>query len=198
MKKEDFIKLGVDEEMAEKLAEESKKELEGFIPKTRFDEVNDAKKAAEGQVKTLTKDLETAKANVGDNEDLKKQLEDAIQKQKDDAKAFDDQMKELRANNAIKLAIHGKVHDDDMVSGLIDKSKLIISDDGSITGLDEQLKALQESKAFLFKQEEPQPEPQPKPGFFPRSPGEPKPSNDPNHTPTIAEALTARFSQQQK
>lgn len=74
------------DEDAKKIADASGEELKGYIPKTRFDEVNEAKKTVEGQVKTLTKDLEAAKSNVGDNEELKNQLEAAIQKQKDDAK----------------------------------------------------------------------------------------------------------------
>ena len=37
---------------------------------------------------------------------------------------------------------------------LFDKSKLILGDDGKVTGLEEQLKGIQESKAFLFKTDE--------------------------------------------
>ena len=37
------------------------------------------------------------------------------------------------------------------MAGLFDKTKLILSADGKVTGLDEQVKALQEGKAFLFK-----------------------------------------------
>ena len=135
--------LGLNDEDAKKVADASAEELKTYIPKTRFDEVNEAKKTAEGQVKTLTKDLETAKASAGDNEELKTQLETAIQKQKDDAKAFETQMKEMQISNAIKLAIADKAQDADLVAGLFDKSKLILGDDGKVTGLDEQLKTLQ-------------------------------------------------------
>lgn len=134
---------------AKKIADASAEELKTFIPKTRFDEVNEAKKTAEGQVKTLTKDLETAKANAGDNEDLKKQLDDALQKQKDDKKAFDEQMKDLKVSNAIKLAIVDTAQDADLVAGLIDKSKLILGEDGRVTGLEEQVKNLKKDKAFF-------------------------------------------------
>ena len=41
MKKEDFLKLGLTEELAVKAAEASTEELKGFIPKNRFDEVNE-------------------------------------------------------------------------------------------------------------------------------------------------------------
>lgn len=41
---------------------------------------------------------------------------------------------------------------------------MILGDDGKITGLDEQVKALKESKPFLFKQEQKKTE---RKGFFP-------------------------------
>jgi superfamily II DNA helicase RecQ len=51
MKKEDFVKLGIDEELAKKCESASLEELKGFIPKARFDEVNTAKQTAEALVK---------------------------------------------------------------------------------------------------------------------------------------------------
>jgi hypothetical protein len=40
MKKEEFVKLGLDEETAKKCEAASTEELKGYIPKARFDEVN--------------------------------------------------------------------------------------------------------------------------------------------------------------
>lgn len=51
MKKEEFIALGIREELAEKAAKASKKELERFIPKVRFDEINEARKKLKEDVK---------------------------------------------------------------------------------------------------------------------------------------------------
>ena len=67
------------------------------------------------------------------------------------ATEYETKLKDLQFSNAIKLAIADKAQDVDLVAGLFDKSKLILGDDGKITGLDEQVKTLQESKAFLFK-----------------------------------------------
>lgn len=187
--------LGLNDEDAKKVAEASAEELKTYIPKTRFDEINEAKKTAEGQVKTLTKDLEAAKASAGDNEELKTQLETAIQKQKDDAKAFDEQLKEMQISNAIKLAIADKAQDADLVSGLFDKSKLILGDDGKVTGLDEQLKTLQESKAFLFKPVEENTDPKPQPGFKFGNPN-PNPTPEPGQRPSMKDAIMARMQAQ--
>ena len=94
------------------------------------------------------------KKSAGDNEALKTQIATLqADNQKKDTE-YQAQLKDVTLSNAIKLALTGKVHDEGLVAGLFDKSKLILSDDGKITGLDEQLKGLQEGKAFLFKQED--------------------------------------------
>ncbi|MGE7024180.1 phage scaffolding protein [Solibacillus cecembensis] len=61
------------------------------------------------------------------------------------------QLKDERLSTALKLTLTGKVHDVDLVLGLIDKEQIELDEKGNITkGLDEQRKTLQESKSFLF------------------------------------------------
>lgn len=161
MNKEQFIALGLTEEQATKAAAASQEELKTYIPKHRFDEVNEENKTLKTTVKDNSTQLETLKKSAGDNAELQKQ----IQTLQDDNKKKDDdyqtQLKDLKITNAIKLAIAGKVHDEDLAASLFDKAKLILSDDGKVTGLDEQLKTLSESKKFLFKEDTTQN----KPGF---------------------------------
>lgn len=72
MTKEDFIKLGLDEEIAKKCETASTEELKTFIPKTRFDEVNNEKKKLELDVQERDLQLETLKKSIGDVDAMKK------------------------------------------------------------------------------------------------------------------------------
>ncbi len=155
MKKEDFIALGLTEDQATKAAEASGNELKTYVPKHRFDEVSEENKTLKGTVEDNKKALEDLKKSTGDA-DLKKQIETLQAENKTKDETHQAELKELKLNNAIKLAIAGKVHDEDLAAGLFDKTKLILGDDGKVTGLDDQLKTLQESKKFLFKEEQAQ------------------------------------------
>ncbi|SDY13375.1 phage scaffolding protein [Eubacterium barkeri] len=160
MNTEEFRALGLDEAVAKKAAEASKKELEGYIPKNRFEEVNTAKKQLEKDLKDRDGQLDELKKNAGDNEALKQQIEvlqgDNQKKDED----YQKQIRELAITNAVKLAISETAQDVDLVASLLDTDKIILSADGSITGIDEQVKALKESKTFLFKEEDSNQNPQ--------------------------------------
>lgn len=147
MNKEQLLALGLTEEQADKV-------IAGFgntIPKSRFDEVNEAKKQLEQQLKDRDKQLKDLEEKAKGNEELTNQIKQ-LQEENKQAKAnYEQQLKDLQVSSAIKLALAGKVHDADLVASLIDKSKIELAEDGKITkGLDDQIKALKESKSFLF------------------------------------------------
>lgn len=160
-----FAELGIAADKKEAAKKALTAFLDGaYVPKSRFNEVNEEKKTLTATVADRDKQLETLKKSTGDLDALKNQiksLQDANKKAQEEADA---KMKELRINDAIKLAIVDKAQDVDIVSGLFDKDKLILGDDGKITGLDEQLKELQKNKAFLFKQAGPNAKYDPKGG----------------------------------
>lgn len=153
MKKEEFVALGISDELAEKAAASSAEELKGFVPKTRFDEVNEEKKNLQTAKKKAEDDLEALKKNAGDNEALTKQITDLQEAAKQKDTEYVEQIKALKLTNAVRLGITD-AQDADLVAGLVDQSKLILGEDGKVTGLEEQLKALRESKPFLFKAKE--------------------------------------------
>ena len=156
MKKEDFVALGLSEEQAEKAANASAEELKGFIPKSRFDEVNTAKGNAEKSYNDIKTELDKLKASAGDNAALQTQISDLQSQLKDAEAKHTAEIAEMKMSNAIREALGDTVQDADLVAGLLDRTKLILSDDGKLTGLDEQIKGLKESKAFLFKPEQKQ------------------------------------------
>ena len=147
MNKEQLIALGLSEEQAQSV-------LDGFgsmIPKSRFDEVNETKKQLETQIKDRDKQLKDLEEKVKGNEDLTKQIQDLQDANKQAKADFEAKLKETQLTSALKLALAGKVHDEDLVAGLIEKEKIELNEDGTLKGgLDDQLKTLKESKSFLF------------------------------------------------
>ena len=98
--------------------------------------------------------LEGLKNSNGDIETLKKQIADLQATNQITEQKYQEQLKDLRITSAIKLALNGKVVDEEVAASLFDKSKLIVNEDNSIVGLDDQLKTLQEKKAYLFNQQD--------------------------------------------
>jgi hypothetical protein len=194
MTKEQFIALGLSDDLATKAAEQSANELKTYIPKHRFDEVSEEVKTLKGTVKENESALETLKKSTGDAEALKKQIDDLQKDNKTKDDKYQADLKELKLTNAIKLALAGKVHDEDLATGLFDKTKLLLGDDGKITGLDEQLKSLQESKKFLFKEEQQQ---QQRSGFRIGADGSQQQQQQSNGL-SMKDAIAAKLQIQQK
>lgn len=186
MKKAEFMALGISEELAAKAEEASEKELEGYVEKSKLDDAKKENQTLQQSVKNRDKQLEDLKKASGDNEELKKQIETLQGENKAAKEKYDAEMKELKLTTAIKLAVAGKVHDEDIAAGLFDRSKLILSDDGKVTGLEEQLKTMQKEKAFLFK------DTQPAGGGT----GKPKPPYKPQDGETHNEGYAAQYAAQ--
>ena len=156
MKKEEFVKLGMDEELAAKCETASLEELKGFIPKARFDEVNNAKNTAEALVKERDGQLETLKNSTGDVESLKQQIADLQKDNKAKDEAHAAEIKQLKVDSAIETALgDAKAKNKIAVKALLkDLDKAELADDGTIKGLAEQIAALQKSDEYLFEAKE--------------------------------------------
>ena len=105
MKKEDFLKLGLSDELANKAAEASAEELKGFIPKSRFDEANEAKKQLEKDIAARDTQLEALKKV--DAEGLKVEIERLQSENKSAKEKFEGELKQLQINNAVEKALIG-------------------------------------------------------------------------------------------
>lgn len=154
MKKEDLVKLGLEDEIAEKVAAASAEELKNYIPKARFDEVNTAKNHAEEQVKERDKQIESLKSASGDAEKLKKQIEDLQEDNKKKDAAHKAEINSLKLSNAVDSALSAaKAKNVKAVRALLNLEDAKLSEDGTVKGLAEQIQALQsaEDSKFLFE-----------------------------------------------
>ena len=143
------------------IADANKEVPKHFIPKEKFNELSTTKNQLEKDIQARDFQLEDLKKAAGASDDLKAQIQTLQDENKTAKEQHEAELKELTMTNAIKLALNGKAHDEDIAMREIDRTKLVLSDDGKVVGLDEQLTSLQESKAFLFKQDESQQQNQP-------------------------------------
>lgn len=149
MSKEELIAMGLTEEQAKKVMDS----LDGnFVTKARFNEVNEENKTLKKSVSDRDKQLDDLKKSSGDNAELKKQIETLQQQNADQKKAHEAELNQLKLDNAIDTALtaagakNGKA-----VKALLDTSKIKLGEDGKLTGLDEQVAAVQKSDAYLFE-----------------------------------------------
>ena len=164
MTQEQFEAIGIEKSLAKKAAEASKKELEGYVSKDTYDQTKQQRKQLETSANDYKTQLEDLKKAAGDNAELTKKIEDLQAENKKKDEDHQKEIQDLKLSSAIRMAVSASAQDSDLVAGLLDRTKLILGDDGKVTGLDEQVKALKESKPFLFKSEQ---KPDGKKGFFP-------------------------------
>jgi hypothetical protein len=161
MKKDELIKLGLDEETAKKVEAASTEELKGYIPKARFDGVNNEKNTLQTTLKERDGQLETLKNSTGDIEGLKKQISDLQADNSEKDKSHAAEIKTLKINAAVDAALTAaKAKNQKAVRALLDLEKADLADDGTVKGLDEQIKKLAgaEDSKFLFDTEKKKPQ----------------------------------------
>ena len=152
MNKETLIAMGLTEEQAKKVMEG----LDGnYVPKTRFNEVNTELNKAKETIKERDKQLETLKASTGDAETMKKQIADLQTANANQKKAHEAELKAVRLDNAVELALIGaKAKNNTAVKAQLAEflKTADLADDGTVKGLDAEVKKLMEGKdtAFLF------------------------------------------------
>lgn len=154
MKREDFIALGIDEELASKCEKASSEELKNYVPYERFKELVDEKNKLKTDIADRDKQFETLKNSSGDVEAMKEQIAtlQAENKSKDEAHAAE--IRQMKINSALESAlISSKAKNLTAVKALIkDLDKAELQDDGSIKGLEEQITALKKSDSYLFEE----------------------------------------------
>lgn len=153
MRKEEFVKLGIDEGLAKKCETASQEELKGYVPKARFDEVNNEKKKLELDIRDRDSQLEKLKNSTGDVEEMKKQIETLQAENKAKDEEHSAEILKLKIDAAVDVALgDAKAKNKTAVKALLkDLDKAEFGEDGTIKGLAEQISALQKSDSYLFE-----------------------------------------------
>jgi len=144
-------------DLAKKLVEAAKKagfdllandpKEPGYIPKSRLDEVVAARNTLKTELENRDKQLTELGKQINDNEPLLAQVKD-FQTNNEKLQA---QLKGQALDFAIERGLsEAKARNTKVVASLLDKSKLILGEDGKITGLAEQLENVKKSDAYLF------------------------------------------------
>ncbi len=122
-----------------------------WIPKGKFDAVNEERQEYKQQVEGLNKQLGGLQGKLKDNEAATKTIEE-LKKQMQDKEA---ELADTRKQNAIKVEVL-KARPKDVTDILPHiKADLVAIEGETVTGLKEQLEALQKDKPYLFAEEEP-------------------------------------------
>lgn len=148
--------MGLTEEQVTKFVTECI--TDKFIPKHRFDEINQKNSQLEQTVSERDKQIKELSKFEGDNATLKEQIEKLQEENKQKDEQNQKAITELKMQNAISQALSGKVQQgyNDIVENLIDKSLITIKSDGTISGLEEQIIKLQQDKPLLFEENKPE------------------------------------------
>ena len=149
MKKEELIAKGLTEEQAKAVMDIYTEEMKGFIPKSRFDEVNTAKADLEKQVADRDKQLKVLKDEAKDSEALQNKITELEDANKATKKAYEDKIRDMKLTSAIKDQLTDCKYPE-LVVDKFDRTKLILAEDGTVSGLTEQLKTVKETYKELF------------------------------------------------
>ncbi|UBK38676.1 phage scaffolding protein [Clostridium perfringens] len=118
----------------------------------RYNKLKGQKEDLDEQIKTANNTIKDLKKNNADNEELQKtikQHEDTIKTLKTDSET---KIRNLALDSAINNALtKAKAKHSDLLSSKIDRDKLVINEDGTVTGLDEQIKGFKETYKDLFE-----------------------------------------------
>lgn len=169
MKTEFLKELGLSEEQIKSVMTENGKDVEK--EKAKIIEANTKLEDITSQLETANTTIKDLKKNNADNEALQNKVTEYENQIKTLKADYDAKVKNMTLNSAIEKALtNAKAKHSDLLLNKIDKEKLIVNADGTVTGIDEQLTGLKESYKDLFAEDTP---PEPVPTFSKPTGGNP-------------------------
>lgn len=118
----------------------------GMVPRSRLNDKNAEIKDLKTEITNRDKQIADLEKSVKDEREIQKELDKVKQENAD----WQTKYEETQLNNAIKLAVAKEANDANDVLLMLDKSNLELQEDGNVKGLEDAVKALQESKPYLF------------------------------------------------
>ena len=169
----------------------SKEQVDSVI-KINGDDIENAKSASAAEIKNLQtevdglktqvsdrdKQLENLRVSAGDNESLKKQIEDLQTENQTAKEKHESELTQLKVDFAVEEALTGaKAKNITAVKALLDLNDAKLDKDGSVKGLAEQIEKLTsgDDTKFLFEAQKQTKQQQNFKGFQPGASGEQKP-----------------------
>ncbi len=130
---------------------------EKFIPKHKFDEVNNLLKDSKAQIDARDKQITDLGTKAKGNEELTNQINALKTENEKAALEYNSKLLAREREFAIDTYLAGqKVRNLKAVKALLNQESIVMSD-GKLTGHEEQIKALRTSDAYLFEEEQPAP-----------------------------------------
>lgn len=127
-----------------------------FIPISKFNEVNDAKKEAEKQLQERDKQLDQLQKSVKGNEELTKQINDLKEANTKAQEEYNAKVLEIQKSYELdKVLTSSGARNSSALKGMLDLSKCEFKE-GKYTGLEEQIAQLKKDNDWLFASQVPQ------------------------------------------
>ena len=153
MKREELTALGLSDEQVTKVMALHGTDIEGVESKGKeqLTAVTAERDGLKEQVSQRDKDLKELKKGASASEELQAKLDSLQSKYDDDTKSLEAQISNTKMDAALTKALAGsKARNVDDLRKFINPDKLKLDDDGTLTGVDAQIEALQKDKPYLF------------------------------------------------
>lgn len=150
MKREELKELGLSDEQVNSVMASAKKDENAL--RDQLTTITSERDSLQSQVDTNAAELRKLEKANKDNEKLTSQLSTLRQQVDDQKKQFEAEQTAAKIDSLLANELSAaKVRDTDVVKALINREDLSLGDDGTLKGLSDQLKPLQEQKAWLFE-----------------------------------------------
>jgi len=130
-------------------------EADTFIPKSRFDEVNNEKKELKTLIGQRDSQINELQTKFKSNEDLTKELENYKSLNSKAEQEFNAKLEQVKFDYELQQALaKANVRNPKATKALLELDKVKLDGD-KLVGIEEQLKELQEKEPYLFVSKEP-------------------------------------------